>query len=477
MNKGFKVLLILVALVCFGVALSYPIRYEMETRSNTQTMERLMELRQAGLQRAAQATAQPETAEPEPERQGISVTTDETQNAEAEAVPGNGAAPLTREADNGQSSTAPENPAPVVDEWRESENAPESGVSDGNAPGESQNDVTQPLTAENAEQAASADGATQVAPQGEATQPAQQAAQGTEQTHMAIAGVLGQTGTAVQAAPEAWEPGEESSVSALSGDETSVTVLSGDESSVAVTSGAATPAPTPVPTPTPSPSPTPDRSVRSGALPYPLREHIALDESLILPQYRELYELNHDLVGWITIQGTDIDYPVVQNEVNDYYLRRDFFGEENKNGQIILDTLCDPYTPSYNLIISGHNMRNESMFSTLVNYFRYKEDWSKHKFVQFDSLMEERLYVVLAAFFAVDYDVYGEGFRYNADIQYKIDADLWLAEVRENQLYNTGIEAEFGDEFLTLTTCNSQRKKNGRFVVICRRLREGETIE
>ena len=239
----------------------------------------------------------------------------------------------------------------------------------------------------------------------------------------------------------------------------------------------ATPAPTPAPTATPTPSPTPDRSVRSGALPYPLKEKAELDESLILPQYRELYELNHDFVGWITIQGTDIDYPVVQNEVNDYYLTHDFFGEENKNGQIILDTFCDPYTPSYNLVISGHNMRNESMFSKLVKYFRYKEDWRKHKFVQFDTLMEERTYVVLAAFYAVDYAVYDDGFRYNADIQYRVDADLWLAEVHANQLYNTGIEAEFGDEFLTLTTCNSQRRKNGRFVVICRRLREGETIE
>ena len=435
MNKGLKVLLILVALVCFGVALSYPIMYEMETRSNTQTMDRLAELRKAGLQRAAQATAQPETAEPEPERQEISVTNEETLNAEAEAAPGNGTAPLTREANNGQSSAAPENPAPTVDNGRETSGTPDDGEpSDGGpgdgGPGESQSAGAQPMTVQGETQSTSIAGVPQGTSQGETTQPAQavdQSAQGTQGT-------------------------QESRESAAS------------ESAVPETA-------------TPTPSPTPDRSIRSGALPYPMKEKVTLDESLILPQYRELYELNHDFVGWITIQGTDIDYPVVQNEVNDYYLRRDFFGEENKNGQIILDALCDPYTPSYNLIISGHNMRNESMFSTLVNYFRYKEDWNKHKFVQFDSLMEERMYVVIAAFFAVDYAVYDDGFRYNADIQYKVDADLWLAEVRANQLYNTGIDAEFGDEFLTLTTCNSQRRKNGRFVVICRRLREGETIE
>ena len=91
--------------------------------------------------------------------------------------------------------------------------------------------------------------------------------------------------------------------------------------------------------------------------------------------------------------------------------------------------------------------------------------------------MERKAYVVFAAFNSADYDENEEGFRYNVDIQYKIDADQWLAEIEENKFYDTGIDVEFGDEFITLTTCDRARRRNGRFVVVARRIREGEKFE
>ena len=146
------------------------------------------------------------------------------------------------------------------------------------------------------------------------------------------------------------------------------------------------------------------------------------------------------------------------------------------NGQIRLDTLCDPYTPSYNLVISGHHMKNGSMFGNLPLYAT-KSYWEKHKLVEFDTLMERKQYVVFAAFYSADYDEDEAGFRYNANIEYKIDANQWLEEVHQNQLYDTGVDTGFGDEFITLTTCNRARHRNGRFVVVARRIREGETFE
>ena len=79
--------------------------------------------------------------------------------------------------------------------------------------------------------------------------------------------------------------------------------------------------------------------------------------------------------------------------------------------------------------------------------------------------------------FSADYGVNESGFRYNADIRYSVEAKQWLREIEENELYDTGIDAEFGDEFLTLTTCNKAHRSDGRFVVVCRRLRAGEEIE
>ena len=236
-----------------------------------------------------------------------------------------------------------------------------------------------------------------------------------------------------------------------------------------------TPIPTSTPFATAVPSPTPDRFVRTGALAYDMKEKVELDESKILPELKEIYELNHDLIGWITIPNADVDYPVVQSSDRKYYLEHDFYGEPNNHGQIILDGKCDPYTPSYNLSLSGHNMLNGTMFAKLL-YYGSQAFWRAHKIVEFDSLMERKEYVVFACFYSADYDEDEEGFRYSADIRYKQDADAWLEEIRENRIYDTGIDAEFGDEFITLTTCTTQRQKNGRFVLVCRRLREGESF-
>ena len=418
MRKVLRILLILVAVASFAVALSYPIQHELQKRSNQQTMERLAAIRDAGLQSGQ-------------------TTMDGTQGAAATALPEREVA----------------SPAPGLQE-----NAPQSANKYQETVGD-----TASVSAEEAETAAipEAAGLSQNAKNAETAgaEPAQaaEASSGADES---------QGGAQLQTALETVAPQTSAAQSPSQGE-------------AGAQQGEKTPEPTvkPTPSPTPVPTPTPDRTIRTGALTYDQLEKKTLDESKILPQYRELYALNNDMVGWLRIPGTKIDYPVVQCADSEYYLKHDFFGKEDKNGQIILDTLCDPYTPSYNMVISGHNMHSESMFSSLTSHFRQKIHWRENKIVLFDSLMEERTYVVIASFFSADYDEDEEGFRYNTDIRYRIDAEQWLAEIRQYQLYDTGIDAEFGDEFLTLTTCNSSQRKNGRFVVICRRIREGETIE
>ena len=240
----------------------------------------------------------------------------------------------------------------------------------------------------------------------------------------------------------------------------------------------ATPNPTstPTPTPSPSPSPTPDRSLRDDPDTFKDKEKIRLDEDRILPELKEIYALNHDLVGWLYIEDTNIDYPVVQAEDGKFYLNHDFYGRSNANGQIILEDKCDPYTPSYNLVISGHHMNSGAMFGRLGRY-KDRDYWESHKIVEFDTLMARKRYVIFGAFYSADYNENEKGFRYSADIQYKLDADRWLQEIRNNQIYETGVDAEFGDEFITLTTCDHSRRYDGRFVVVARRIREGERIQ
>lgn len=207
-----------------------------------------------------------------------------------------------------------------------------------------------------------------------------------------------------------------------------------------------------------------------------------LDEPVILPEYAEMYEENHDLIGWLSIEGTVIDYPVMQTPEDEcYYLKRDFYGKDNENGCLIMDTdsvvgvgtADDHYLngtpPSTNLIIHGHTMKSGEMFGNLPLY-RDEEYGKEHRIICFDSLYEHREYELIAVFYSQVYYQSQDVFKYykffQADTQEEFDE--WYDNIRELSLYDTGVTASFGDEFITLSCC-SYHVEDGRFVVVARR--------
>ena len=202
----------------------------------------------------------------------------------------------------------------------------------------------------------------------------------------------------------------------------------------------------------------------------------------ILPKYKELYGINPDLIGWLAIDGTVIDYPVMQTmEDESYYLSYDFYGEENKNGCLILDTdsaagtgtkacaYANGTAPSTNLIIHGHTMKSGEMFGNLKLY-KDAEYGAEHHIICFDSLYEERKYELIAVFYSQVYYESDDIFKYykffQADTQEEFDD--WYENIKEMSLYDTGVTAQFGDEFLTLSCC-SYHVEDGRFVVVGKR--------
>lgn len=204
----------------------------------------------------------------------------------------------------------------------------------------------------------------------------------------------------------------------------------------------------------------------------------------ILQKYKALYELNTDLAGWLTIDGTVIDYPVMQTMENEsYYLSYDFYGEPNKNGCLILDTdsiagtgtkACDyanGTAPSTNLIIHGHTMKSGEMFGNLKLYAD-AEYGAEHSIICFDSLYEERRYELIAVFYSQVYYESDDVFKYykffQADTQEAFDD--WYTNIREMSLYDTGVTAQPGDEFITLSCC-AYHVKDGRFVVVGKRIK------
>lgn len=206
-------------------------------------------------------------------------------------------------------------------------------------------------------------------------------------------------------------------------------------------------------------------------------------EPEIMPRYQSLYDLNHDMAGWLSIEGTVIDYPVMQTpEDENYYLNLDFYGQPDKNGCLILDTdseagtgtkdygYTDGNPPSTNLIIHGHTMKSGDMFGNLKLYA--DEEYGKeHRKICFDSLYEERAYELIAVFYSQVYYEKDEVFKYYKFFQADTEEEFrdWYENIKAMSLYDTGVRAEFGDEFITLSCCSYQ-VEDGRFVVVGKRI-------
>lgn len=192
----------------------------------------------------------------------------------------------------------------------------------------------------------------------------------------------------------------------------------------------------------------------------------------VLPQYRELYRQNPDLVGWLRIEGTNIDLPVVQTPGdNEYYLRRGFDGLYATGGTLFLDAQCslDPADPTANWLVYGHNMADGSMFGTLTRY-REESFWKEHPTFTFDTLYETGTWQVVAA---VDTSLGEDALPYYTFF----DADTKLAwqervnAILDRALYDTGVRPTYGQQLLTLSTCGTTRPSTStRFAVLAIRV-------
>ena len=188
----------------------------------------------------------------------------------------------------------------------------------------------------------------------------------------------------------------------------------------------------------------------------------------LLPSYTPLHEKNLDYWGWLRIEGTQIDYPVMYTpDEPEKYLHRDFDGNPSSRGVPFLDENCTE--EGGNLIIYGHHMKDGTMFGTLPAYVKV-DYWQAHPTVRLQTEAGEETYTVLAAFYTKVYTQEDIGvFRYYqyTDLTDPDTFSEYIAQVKAAALYDTGVTAEYGDRLLTLSTC-SYHTQNGRFVVIAR---------
>lgn len=193
-------------------------------------------------------------------------------------------------------------------------------------------------------------------------------------------------------------------------------------------------------------------------------------ELTVLEEYETLYNKNKRLIGWLKIEDTNIDYPVLQTTDNVYYLDHNFEQEYDKNGSLFLDAACDIVHRNTNLIIYGHHMRSGKMFGNLNKYS--SESYCKeHPYIQFDTIYEKGTYEVMYVFRSKIYNEDEIVFKYYQffDAVSEKEFDSNMQEMAALSLYDTGVRASFGDELLTLSTCDNS-EADGRFVVVAKRI-------
>lgn len=189
----------------------------------------------------------------------------------------------------------------------------------------------------------------------------------------------------------------------------------------------------------------------------------------VLDEYKNLYNSNKRLIGWLKIDDTNIDYPVMQTTDNEYFLTHNINQQKDRNGALFLDKDCDVLAPSTNLIVYGHHMRSGNMFGTLDKYSS-EEYYKEHPVIQFDSIYEKGTYEVMYVFRSKIYNEEDVVFKYYQfiDAMSQQEFDSNMQEMAAMSLYDTGVTASYGDRLLTLSTCDYY-VDDGRFVVVAKR--------
>lgn len=200
-------------------------------------------------------------------------------------------------------------------------------------------------------------------------------------------------------------------------------------------------------------------------------------EDWVDPQLTALYKINPDLVGWLELGGEGgFAAPVVQRD-NKYYLKHDFYGNEDRHGAVFLDYRNRVEPNDDNLILYGHNMNDGAWFNFLVNY-QDPEFVRAEPIITFNTLHKEGSYVVYGVFVAATLEEHGDDFDYHNRVEFQVieDKQDYLDRVDRRSLLDTGVEATVRDDLLTLSTCLYDFSGE-RLVVVARRLREEETEE
>lgn len=195
-------------------------------------------------------------------------------------------------------------------------------------------------------------------------------------------------------------------------------------------------------------------------------------EQTKIEKLEELQKLNPDIVALISIEGTNINYPVLQGSDNSYYMTHNYKKQKSEDGALFLDKAYSWEKPSTNLLIYGHNnIGSKEMFVELIKY-KDESFYKEHKTIDFITNKEEAKFEIISVFLSrVYYQNESNVFRYYyfIDANSKKEFDSFVNNAKKASLYKIDKEAKYGDQLMTLSTCEYSQK-NGRLAVVARKI-------
>ncbi|MDO4318689.1 MAG: sortase [Lachnospiraceae bacterium] len=187
-------------------------------------------------------------------------------------------------------------------------------------------------------------------------------------------------------------------------------------------------------------------------------------------QYATLVEKNSDCFGYIEIPDTVLSYPVMFTpEDYMYYLDKNIDKEKEKRGLPFMDE-ATKIGESQNYLVYGHNMNDTTAFGSLREYLD-KSYYEEHKYIYFNTAVSEGVYEIMAVVKTKIYNVEDQCFKYHkyGGVLTKSEFETYVSEMTKESIYKTGVTAKWGDELLTLSTCN-RYTENGRLVIVAKRI-------
>lgn len=226
----------------------------------------------------------------------------------------------------------------------------------------------------------------------------------------------------------------------------------------------------------------------SGVISKDMKEQTSYPEG-ILEQLKQAYAINNNLVGWLSIPGTELDTAVLQSNDNSKYLYKDFYERSTGSttstnyGNLYLDYRCITDGISNNTVLHGHTTGKsdgvpKQVFRSLYDY-RNKDNFIKYPIIKYSTLYKEYTFKICAVFLSSTQPSHDNGYFFNYIYPDMGQNNMvgYIEQVKQRMLYDTGVSLEPTDKVITLSTCIYDYGKDvdTRLVVVGRLLHEGES--